>query len=256
METARVAAERGHRVTLFEETDALGGQVRVAALAPHRAEYGRSVAWLARQIEKLGVDVRLGVEATVEALLAAAPDAVVVATGALPRGAPWPGADRPHVVTAEAVLRGEVPVRAGQRCVVIDDDAHMRGPGAAEALLDAGARVEIVTRESMVGLDVDSTLRPPLYRRLFTKGVVMSPHTAVVEIGPDAIRVEHVYSGEPREIPADLVVLALGGEAQAGLYERLRATAPSLEVHRVGDAVAPRRLHDALLEATRVGRLV
>jgi hypothetical protein len=108
----------------------------------------------------------------------------------------------------------------------------------------------------MVGLDVDPTLRPALYRRLFTKGAVMTPHTAVREIGPGAVRVEHVYSGQVRDIAAELVVLALGGESRSELYDRLRAAAPRLEVHRVGDAVAPRRLYDALLEGTRVGRLV
>lgn len=256
MEVARVAAERGHEVTLLERSDALGGQVRIAAMAPHRAEYGRSIAWLARQLDKLGIEVRLGTEATLERLLAERPDVVVVATGATPRPGRWPGSDRPHVVTAEAVLRGEVSARPGQRCVVIDDDAHMRGPGAAEALLDAGAQVEIVTRETMVGLDIDPTLRPILYRRLFTKGVVMTPLTAVLEIGTEAVRVEHVYSRRAREIAADLVVLALGGEARAELYERLRAASPQLEVHRVGDAVAPRRLYDALLEGTRVGHQV
>jgi mycofactocin system FadH/OYE family oxidoreductase 2 len=256
MEAARLAAERGHRVTLLEQGDALGGQVRVAALAPHRAEYGRSVAWLARQLEPAGVEVRLGTEATVEAILALRPDAVVVATGAVPRADSWPGAEAAHVVTAEAVLLGRVPVRPGQRCVVIDDDGHMRGPGAAEALLDAGGQVEIVTRETLVGLDIDPTLRPALFRRLFTKGVVMTPLTAVREIEPRTVRVEHVYSGQARDLPADLVVLALGGESRAELYEGLRAAAPRLELHRVGDAVAPRRLHDALLEGTRAGRLV
>jgi 2,4-dienoyl-CoA reductase-like NADH-dependent reductase (Old Yellow Enzyme family)/thioredoxin reductase len=256
MEAARLAAERGHRVTLFEEADVLGGQVRVAALAPHRAEYGRSIAWLAHQLDRLALEVRLGTEATVEVLLAARPDAVVVATGATPRAAAWPGVDRAHVVTAEAVLLGRVAVRAGQQCVVVDDDAHMRGPGAAEALLDAGVRVEVVTRETMVGLDIDPTLRPDLYRRLFTKGVVLTPLTSVRGVGDRTLRVEHVYSGQTREIQTDLVVLALGGEARAGLYGRLRTAAPQLEVHRIGDAVAPRRLYDALLEGTRVGRLV
>ena len=132
----------------------------------------------------------------------------------------------------------------------------MRGPGAAEALLDAGAQVEILTRETSVGLDIDPTLKPALYRRLFTKGVVMTPLTSVVEIGSRTIRVEHVYSGQRRELPADLVVLALGGEARAELYHALRAAAPTLAVHRVGDAVAPRRLHDALLDAARVARMI
>jgi 2,4-dienoyl-CoA reductase-like NADH-dependent reductase (Old Yellow Enzyme family) len=256
MEAARMAAERGHRVTLLERGDALGGQVRLAARAPHRAEYGRSVDWLARELGKLPVELRLGTEATMAAVLAERPDAVVVATGAAPRAGPWPGADGAHVVTAEAVLAGAVTVSPGQRCVLVDDDGHMRGPGAAEAILAAGGRVEIVTREILVGVDIDATLRPILYRRLFEQGAVLTPLTAVAALGRDAVEVAHVYSGQRRAIPADLVVLALGGEARAELYHALRAAAPGLEVHRVGDAVAPRRLHDAILEGTRAGRLV
>jgi 2,4-dienoyl-CoA reductase (NADPH2) len=84
----------------------------------------------------------------------------------------------------------------------------------------------------------------------------MTPLTAVREIGPRTVHVEHVYAGRAHELAADLVVLALGGESRTELYDRLRASAPQLEVHRVGDAVAPRRLYDALLEGTRAGRLV
>ncbi len=256
LEAARVAAARGHRVTLFERAGELGGQVRTAALAPNRAEYGRAITWLVRQVTKLGVDVRLSSDATAESVLAEAPDAVIVATGARPRPPAFPAADGVAVVPVDAVLRRDIVPAPGQRCVVIDEDAHMRGPGAAEALLDAGARVEIITKEQTVGLDVDPTLKPALYRRLFEKGVVMTPLTGVVEIADGAVQVEHVYSGERRALPADLVVLALGGEARAEIHHTLRQTAPTLELHRVGDCVAPRYLYDAMLEATRAGRAV
>ena len=256
MEAARVAAERGHLVTLFERSQTLGGQVRTAALAPNRAEYGRAITWLARQVAKLKVDVRLGTEATVEAILAEQPEAVIVATGATPRSPSFPSADGVPVVTVDDVLRRAVVARPGQRCVLIDEDAHMRGPGAAEALLDAGASVEIITKEQTVGLDIDPTLKPALYRRLFEKGVTMTPLTGAVAVADGAVQVEHVYSGERRSVPADLVVLALGGEARAELYHALRSAAPELEVHRVGDCVAPRYLYDAMLEATKAGRQV
>ena len=181
---------------------------------------------------------------------------MIVATGATPRPPAFPAADGVAVVPVDAVLRRDVVPAPGQRCVVIDEDAHMRGPGAAEALLNAGALVEIVTKEQTVGLDVDPTLKPALYRRLFEKGVVMTPLTGVVEVANGAVQVEHVYSGERRALPADLVVLALGGEVRAEIYHALRQTAPTLELHRVGDCVAPRYLYDAMLEATRAGRAV
>ena len=85
-EAARVAALRGHEVILFEATAHLGGQIRTAAKAPNRAEYGRSINWLSHQIDKLGVDVRLSTHASVETVLSANPDVVVVATGSATGG--------------------------------------------------------------------------------------------------------------------------------------------------------------------------
>lgn len=256
LEAARVAALRGHQVTLFEATPRLGGQVRTAAAAPNRAEYGRSINWLIRQVERLGVDVRLSSPATAETILAATPDAVVVATGSTPRPPTFPVAAGSRVATCDDILLNRTQVAPGDRCVVVDDDAHMRGPGAAEALLNAGADVEIVTREVLVALDVDPTLKPRLYRRLAEKGARMTTLTGVVEVTADGVVVEHIYSGARRLIPTDLVVLALGGEAREELYFDLKRAAPDLEVRRVGDCVAPRQLYDALLEATRAARLI
>ncbi|MEA2593536.1 MAG: dimethylglycine catabolism [Thermomicrobiales bacterium] len=256
MEAARVAALRGHDVILYEATSNLGGQVRAAAATPNRAEYGRSINWLSHQIDKLGVDVQYSTRASMETILATNPDAVVVATGSTPRPATFPIDVRARIATCDDILLQRNRSTPGSRCVVIDEDAHMRGPGAAEALLNAGAHVEIVTRELLVGLDVDPTLKPRLYRRLSEKGAAMTTLTGVVEVTLDGVLVEHIYSGQRRLIPADLVVLALGGEARDELYFDLKHAAPSLEVHRVGDCVAPRQLYDALLEATRTARLL
>ncbi len=179
---------------------------------------------------------------------------IIVATGATPRPPTFAISPKVRVATCDDVLYGKVPVKPGDRVLLIDEDAHMRGPGAAEALLDAGAKVEIITKEMTVGLDIDPTLKPALFRRLFEKGVVMTPHTATVEMRDKVVIVEHVFSNAMREIPVDLVVLALGGEAREELYFDLKANAPNLELYRVGDCVAPRQLYDAMLEATRAAR--
>src|SRR5262249_37972646 len=93
LEAARVAALRGHRVTLFERESEMGGQVLIAARAPARAEYAGIVRYLARQVEKLALDCRLRVDATVETVLAEAPDVVIVATGSHPHVPALPGLD-------------------------------------------------------------------------------------------------------------------------------------------------------------------
>ncbi|MDQ3693939.1 MAG: FAD-dependent oxidoreductase [Chloroflexota bacterium] len=258
MEAARVAAARGHHVILFERSDALGGQVRTAALAPGRAEYGRSVAWLARQVHKLGVEIRLRTAATAALVLAERPEAVIIATGATPRPPRFPIAanGRPRIVSCDDVLHGATGVESLARCVVIDEDAHLRGPSAAEALLELGAEVEIVSPEMTVGLDVDPALKPVLYHRLCQKGATLTPLTAAIAVTADGVLVEQVYSRQRRLLPADVVVLALGGESRGELYEALRAAAPELSLHRAGDCLAPRFLYDAMLEGTRVGRVI
>src|SRR5262249_19996984 len=158
----------------------------------NRAEYGRSISWLVNQVEKLGVEVCLRIEATVESVLAANPDSVVVATGATPRPPTFPVDASARTATCDDVLLQRSPIAAADRCVVMDEDAHMRGPGAAEPLLNAGADVEIVTRELLVGLDVDPTLKPSLYRRLSEKGAKMTTLTGVVEVTADGVLVEHI----------------------------------------------------------------
>ncbi|MBA2449651.1 MAG: FAD-dependent oxidoreductase [Chloroflexi bacterium] len=254
LEAARMARLRGHDVVLLEQGEALGGQVLAAARAPERAEYGGIARWLAEQVGKTGVEVRLGVEADAETVLALGPDAVVVATGAVPRIPPIDGATGPNVTTVDDVLLGRATPSG--RCVVIDDDAHMRGPSAAELLADVGHEVEIISRLDTIGEDVDMTLRPDVYARLFRKGVGLTPHVEAIAIGPDGVRVRHTYSRAERLIPAETVVLAYGGRAVDDLYRALRERAPELELHLVGDAMAPRRLHDAILEGTRAARAI
>ena len=177
----------------------------------------------------------------------------MVATGARPRRPEIPGADLPHVVSVDDVLGGRATV--GQHCVVLDDDGHLRGPSTADFLSAQGKQVAIVTRLWSVGEDVDPTLKPPLYERLFHQGVEMLPHTRPLEIGPTWVRLENVYSGQPRTLePVNTVVTAYGGKAVDDLYHALKGRLPTL--HLVGDAMAPRRLLDAMLEATRLARAI
>src|SRR5215510_6227549 len=138
LEAARMAALRGHRVVLLEKSAELGGQVLLAARAPARAEYGGIVRFLASQVRKLGVQVRLGVEAMPALVLAEHPDAVVIATGSHPYLPPVPGGDGKHVVTSRDVLAGEAKV--GGRVVVVDDVHTEEALSTAELLAGQGKR--------------------------------------------------------------------------------------------------------------------
>jgi mycofactocin system FadH/OYE family oxidoreductase 2 len=254
MEAARMAAERGHQVTLIEKTQQLGGLIRLAAKAPHREAYAGSVDWLEGQIRKLGVEIQLGREATVETILEMAPDVVVVATGSTSRRLSIPGADHPFVFTAREVLAGTATV--GERVIFIDEHHHQEGLSTAEFLAERGHEVTVISRLWVVGEEIDGTMRPDLYARLDNLGVTIHSVTNAKEIQPDGtVVVEHYLSHREWEMgPFDTVVTAAKGVANDGLWRALKGKVP--ELHLIGDAVAARGLHDALLEGTRVARMI
>jgi mycofactocin system FadH/OYE family oxidoreductase 2 len=253
LEAARMAALRGHRVLLLEKTSALGGQVLLAARAPARAEYAGIVRYLASQVGKLDVDIRLAVEATAELVLAERPDAVVVATGSHPHVPPVPGSDGKHVVTTRDVLGDEAKV--GANVVLIDDVHTEEALSTAELLLDQGRRVEVISPLFYVGQDIGVTSVAPLYTRLYAKGVVLTPCCELRAIEGSAVVVGNVFTGAERRIESvDTVVLAAGSRSTDGLYRALKGQVPAL--HAAGDCVAPRGVHQAILDGTRVARAI
>jgi NADPH-dependent 2,4-dienoyl-CoA reductase/sulfur reductase-like enzyme len=144
LETARVAALQGHSVILYETNDRLGGQILALSQAPSRGEYIGIIHWLAGQVQKLGVDIRLQTTATAELILAERPDAVVIATGAVPCIPDIPGATNANVTTVQAVLLGQVPV--GKRCLVVDEEGYFYASSAADYLASQRKQAEIITR--------------------------------------------------------------------------------------------------------------
>jgi mycofactocin system FadH/OYE family oxidoreductase 2 len=253
LEAARVAALRGHHVILLEREAEVGGQVLIAARAPARAEYAGILRFLARQVDKLGVDCRLRVEASVDTVLAESPDVVIIATGSSPHVPDLRGLDGKHVVTDRDVLLDRAEV--GERVVVVDDVHTQQGLSTAEHLLDGGRRVEVISRLFYAGQDVGVTSIAPLYARLFAKGVTLTPHTDLVAVEGSAVVVANVYTRAERRIEGvDTVVLSMGSRSIDVLYRALKGQVAAL--HAIGDCVAPRGIHQAILEGTRVARLV
>ena len=253
LEAARVAALRGHRVVLFEREAEVGGQVLIAARAPVRTELAGILRFLARQVDKLPIECRLRVDASPDTVLAESPDAVIIATGSHPHVPALPGLDGKHVVTDSDVLLDRVEV--GERVVVVDDVHTQRGLSTAEHLLDRGRRVEVISRLFYAGQDVGITSIAPLYARLFAKGVTLTPHTDLVAVEGSAVVVANVYTRAERRIEGvDTVVLSMGSRSIDALYRALKGRVAAL--HAIGDCVAPRGIHQAILEGTRVARVV
>lgn len=253
LEAARVAAERGHRVILFEKKGVLGGQIAPFSMASGREDFGAIVLWLEGQARKLGVDIRLGVEATADAVLAERPDAVVVACGSSPQLLDVPGADTGPVVSTEDALT--LQVDWGDSVLVIDRDGHNQGPAVAETMVEPGRKVEIVSELFTIGEDIDISTKPLVYQRLLSRGVTLTPNTAVQEIREERVVLRNVYSDEERVIDRVTTIVYAGPrKAEDSLYRRLKGKVPQLFL--VGDAMAPRKIPDAMLEGTRAGRAV
>ena len=250
LKAAETAAARGHRVTLVEAADRLGGQVLVAAAAmPYRDEFANSVRQLEHQVRKRGVTVQLGARATRESVLAAQPDVVIVATGSRPGRPAIPGADLPHVCTVhEAIAQGV----GGPRVVVVDSgESDWKCLTTAEGLAAAGHAVSIVSPVP-IGTEMDTFSKPPMMRRLRAAKVQNIEYHSVAAIEPGRVQIRENLSGDTRWIEADSVVLSWYGVAEDALVQALREL-DGLEVHAVGDCLAPRRAIDAIWDGFRIG---
>ena len=255
-------AERGHEVTLVERAAELGGQVNLILRTPGREEFRWLVTDLERGLDRHGVDVRLGTEATPALVGELAPDGVLVATGALPSRTGFssvnplvdtlPGVDQDNVLTGWDVLLDERPV--GRRVVVLDDDGTRAVAGVCEVLLDRGSDVELVSRWNALFPTTLTTLdMAHLYSRLLGKGLAYRLNTWASAIEGGRVSLFNLYTGAPEAIEGvDTVVLAAGAKANDELYLALKGRVEN--VHRIGDCVAPRKLDHAIYEGYLAGR--
>ena len=253
MEAARIASLRGHKVTLYEKEEQLGGQVLIAAKAPFRENFSEIARYLSRQLSKAGIFLKLGIMATADMIRAEKPDAVIVATGSTPYIPLIPGMDRENVLTDWDVLQENAEI--GEKVVIIDEEGYMRGCSVAEFLADRNRRVEILTPLFYIGMQIEEKTRILLYQRLLEKGVIMTPHTRVKEIRGKTVITLNTFTNTERVVEGvDTIVLAFGGQANNQLYRDLKGQVK--ELYAVGDCVAPRQVEHAIYEGHRVGRLV
>lgn len=256
LEAARVAAERGHSVVLLERSQRLGGQVAAAAQAPERPHLGRHVAWLERELVRLRVDIRRGVEASAETVLGLEPSAVVVATGAENRLPPEAAGIHPRCITDLDLLEGRERVEPAQKVLVYDPEGLNRGGSIANLAAEAGATVELATPLLAVCQDLDPTQQPAMMRRLARNRVLTSPNLLLQPPEAGRLVLRHAWSDAERAVEADLLVFVGYRHALSGLEDDLQAARPGLEVRMAGDCLAPRRLHDAVTEGMRAGRAI
>jgi 2,4-dienoyl-CoA reductase-like NADH-dependent reductase (Old Yellow Enzyme family) len=258
LEAAWVAAARGHGVVLLERRDRLGGKIRLAARLPGRDELADFADWRAAECERRGVEIRLGVEATADAVLALGPDAVVVATGgrattdapAKWHPMPIPGAERPFVLDHERAL--EEAERLGPRVVVVDAVGHIEGIGLGHLLAALGKEVTVVTPFASPPLLDAETLAEALPLAV-RAGMRWRPSTILAAVGDRRVTLVDALSQRAEEVgDVDTVVVRTHGVPEDGLYFALRERVP--EVVRVGDAVAVRLADRAIFDGHAAGR--
>jgi len=254
MWAAKIAHLRGHDVTLYEQEGSLGGQVAIAMRGAGREEFGVIIRNERNQLEALRVPMVLGQTITTEFVLAQDPDAVIVATGSIPKRPAIPGGDGPRVFTVWQVLRGEADI--GERVLFIDDDGGHQATSTVEYLADLGKTVHVVTTAYYVGGDLGPTQDITLAKqRLLKKGVTITPDFYAAEIRGTEVHGFDVYSNVGKVFgDYDTVVAAMGNQVNDALYFSLKGRVK--ELIRAGDCVAPRKADMAIHEGYMAGRRV
>lgn len=263
MAAARIAAERGHSVTLFEASEALGGQNLMTAQVASRRGFSEIHRWQAEMLGRLNIAIRLRTTADRAVLISGNFDAAVIATGSVPRrdgytslrpqAAGIVGADADHVFTSWDVF--QTPEAFTGPVIVMEDDPHLAGTAAAEKLAERGHRVTIVTPHMHAGADLPVHHAPALYRRLAALGIAVIPGTFVTAIEPGGLVCEGRFDGSTRRIAHDgQIVLAMGSLTQDPLSRELEGS--GLDLFLVGDALAPRQVDMAILDGERAGWMI
>lgn len=253
MEAARMAASRGHTVILFERQHRLGGSVAIAATIPGHGETENVIGFLSAELERLGVDVRLGQLTRADWVLDEMPDTVVIATGCVPRRDNLPIDESFPVYTAIDVVHDQV--ETGERAIIFDEDGYYQAVEVAEFMARRGTKCWIVTRFWEVGREIPAVSRVTTLRALDSLGVEMIPTAWAHHSDGRNVTLGHYYSGRQWSIGDIDCLVHIGGErAEDALYRELLGRVPELLL--IGDAYQPRRIHDAITEGHRTGRAI
>lgn len=277
MEAARVAAERGHAVTVFEAADQPGGQIRLTAQDERRREMISIIAWRMAQCEAKGVEFRFNTFAEAADILATKPDEVIIATGGMPHTEVL-SAGNDLVVSTWDILSGDV--KPGQNVLVFDDAGDHAGLQAADKISATGAKVEIVTPDRSFAPEVMAMNLVPYMRNLQHRDTTFTVTWRLMEVAREGnqlrARLGSDYGDFTRERVVDQVVVNHGTRPLDELYFTLKPLSSNLgevdykaltngraqdlarnpeggfRLFRIGDAVAARNTHAAIYDALRL----
>ena len=258
MEAARVAALRGHQVTLYERESQMGGQLQIAAKAPGRAEMAEPVRYYTKQFDLLAVPVHMGVAVDEKLVRREKPDAVIVATGGLPALLAVDGIDEygkaegVNVVLAWDVLDGTAEVTGG-KVAVFATDQGMEGLTTADFLAERGKEVEVLIPYPNVGARLEWLVTKwVIMDRLARKDVKLSIMTAVKAVREGVIYAFSPPNGPERPLEGvETLVISAGSRSNDALWKALRGQVK--EIYNIGESVSPRRLLASSLDGLKIG---
>jgi len=281
LEAARVAAERGHSVVVFEAQADPGGQIRLTAQNARRREMIGIVDWRMAQCAARDVVFHFNTWAEAEDVTALSPDVVIVATGGLPNLELFEtGAEAPHVVSAWDLISGDV--KPAERVLIYDESGDHPGLMAAEVAAAAGSNVEVMTPDRVFAPDIMAMNLVPYMRALQDKDVTFTVTRRLLGVARDGNELTATigtdYSDHTSEAQYDQVVVNYGTLPLDDLYHALRPSSRNLgavdydaliagdaqgdarnadgafELYRIGDAVSARNTHAAIYDALRLMR--
>lgn len=265
LEAARTAAIRGHEVVLCEAGRHLGGQVRIAATAPHRSDISAITEWLTGEVERLGITILLNTMVEPDLVAELAPDEVIVATGGTPRTdgfqlsaptSPVPGHDLSHVYTSWDVFGFGGRARIEGPAVVYDDTGTFEAISVCDALLEAGVEVTMVGRLEAIG----ATLPYPPATVAAARERLMSGRFDFIgghhlrAITPDDVEIGVLFTDRSRRLPARTVVIVTYNHPNRELAEFLASVEGMAPIHQVGDVTGTNGILPAIHRAAAVAR--
>ena len=254
-ECARIAVQRGHKVTLVDRENFLGGRPYLLGNDPTRPEIHKWIKYLDVQVKRLGVELKLGTNVDAQFIDDFKPDAVVIATGADEWRPEIPGINGANVVLATEVFRGTATL--GKNVVVVGGYDDTLSPlTTADLIARKGHNVELISQMYAIGEGImDNRVKHLMLKRLMDEKVKLTNLTELKGIGAKHLDVLNQWTREPRRIEnVDTVVLAAGQRVRMELENAIKDK--GIPFYRIGDAHTPRRIIHATLDGARVARLV
>ncbi len=246
MEAAYMAAQRGHRVSLYEQEDRLGGQFHLAAQAPYKEEFLDTIRNLTQMVKQARVDLHTGAKVTTKTIPDLRPEVVVVATGGVPLTIPFLELEETRWLLAADLLDGVAQVDTPTAFVI---GGGLVGLESADYLAARGVQVTLVEMLPEVGADMDILAKAMLLGRLKKQGVTIHPHTKVTGLTKNEALVQ--LADRTTRFPIETVIMAVGVRPVRELVGALEHS--GLEVHLIGDAVQPRKALETIWEGFTIG---